>query len=209
MKLQKTTWVLVTIAVLLGGVVYINEIQRQSQSEDTQSNEKQIFTLKEEDIQALTIETNKETLKFERTGKEDRPWQMKQPEDVPASDASLAFLLNLLVKGKSDRTLTISPEQTKEYGLDKPLAKLDIQLKNEKKHQLILGNTDFEGQSLYAQVDPPRQSNQDLKVILVSKDFQFAIERDLSEWKQQEETPKRSEPQQPSTSETSKPEEKK
>lgn len=186
MKLQKTTWVLVTIAVLLGGVVYFNEIQRQYQSEDAQSNKPKIFDFQEEDIQILTIETNKETLKFERTGTENRPWQMKQPEDVPANDASIAFLLNLLVKGKSDRAIPISSEQIKEYGLDKPSAKIDIQLKNGKKHQLILGNTDFEGQSLYAQVDPCDRSDQELKVILVSKDYQFAIDRDLTEWKQQE-----------------------
>jgi Domain of unknown function (DUF4340) len=178
MKLQKTTWTLVSVAILLSGVVYFYERQSNPQQDEVQVNQKSIFDFKKEEIQALTITTKKETLKLERTGKKDSSWQMNQPLNVTASNAVVDFLLNLLVEGKRDRTLTISPEQRKEYGLDKPFAKIDIQLKNGTNHQLILGNTDFEGQSLYAQTERGSE------IILVSKDFQFAIERDLNEWKQ-------------------------
>jgi hypothetical protein len=188
MKLQKTTWVLVAVAILLVGVVYFYEGQRKFQGEQIQANEKKLFDFQEEEIQELTIETQKETLRFERTETSDRSWQMKQPEDVPASEPVVAFLLNLLVEAKRDRALTIPPNKTQEYGLDKPFAKLDIKLKNGEKQQLILGKLDFEGQSLYAIVNPSIRSKGEYNGVLVSQDFQFALDRNLAEWKQQEET---------------------
>lgn len=191
MKLQKTTWVLVTIAILLGGFVYFKEMQGTTQSGEVKSESKQLFDFQEKDVQALTIETKNETLKFEKTARETNPWQMKQPENVQANDAVVAFLLNLLVEGKSDRTFKISEPQKKDYGLDKPLATINLQLKNGTKHQLVLGNPDFEARSLYAQIDPSLKSDRNLQVILVPQDFQYAIERDLSEWKQPETTPQK------------------
>jgi hypothetical protein len=201
MKLQKTTWVLLIVAVLLGGIVYFKEIQRTTQPEEVKAQNKQLFDFQEKDVQELTIETQKETLKFERTKRANNPWQMKHPENVQANDAVVAFLLNLLVEGKSDRTFTISEPQKKEYGLDKPLATINLQLENGTKHQLVLGNPDFEARSLYAQIDPSLKSDRNLQVILVPQDFQYAIDRDLTEWKQPETTSQKPAPVPPPNSE--------
>lgn len=189
MKLQKTTWILAIIALLLGSFVYFYEIQGKPKQEEIQANQKQIFDFQKEDIKELTIENNTEKLKFERTGNENKIWQMKQPEDVPASDAAVSFLLELLVEGKSDRTFTIPINQIKDYGLDKPLATVKVQLNNKTEHTIILGKPDFEDKFIYAQVDPPNQSKEELAIILVPKDFQYAVERELEEWKQPIETP--------------------
>jgi hypothetical protein len=185
MKLQKTTWILIIVAMLLGGFVYFYEGQGKPQPEDVKTTQKKLFDFQEADIQALTIETKQETLKFEKTGEANQPWRMKQPKDVPANEAVVSFLLNLLVEGESDRAFSISPEQTKDYGLDKPFATINIQLKNGKKPKLVLGNPDFEGKFLYAQIDPSTQSDRALTVILVTQDFQYALQRDLAEWTQE------------------------
>jgi hypothetical protein len=88
--------------------------------------------------------------------------------------------MDLLVKGKSERTVLISSAELSEFGLDKPVATIDIKLKNQQSHQLILGKGDFNNQFLYAQAD----SNKNMNLLLVSKDFVNAVNRDISEWKQ-------------------------
>ena len=91
--------------------------------------------------------------------------------------------MNLLTDSKIERIISILPTELPEFGLDKPLATIDVKLKNQESHQLILGKADFNNQFLYAQTDP----NQNLNLLLVSKDFFNAVNRDISEWKQIEE----------------------
>ena len=179
MKLQKSTWALLATALILSGVVYVYEFESNREAVETQ--QQQLFSFEEEDIQAITIQKQNQ-IRFERSGKEPFSWQM-QPQNVPANDAAVSFLLDLLVQGKSDRSFTISPNQKSEYGLNQPSARIQIELKNQEKHELILGNTNFDNQFIYAQVDPPKQAEQ-LTVNLVSINFQYAVDRELEEWKQ-------------------------
>ena len=202
MKLQRTTLILLASALCLGGFVYISEIQRTHQQEAAKTIKQPIFSFKEDQIQSLTIYINEETLEFERVTGKEPGWRMKTPKDTPASDASVSFLLNLLVEGKSDRSFPIQTQQLPEYGFDKPLAIVKVQLKNQQTHQLILGKPDFNRSFLYAQVDPPPQTPQPLKVLLVPIDFEYAVKRPMSEWQSKEENPANSQvsPTQPNPS---------
>ena len=211
MKLHRTTLVLLFTAILLGGFVYFAEIQGATKREAVKTTKQPIFALKEDDIQSLTLYLDEETLEFERvSGKTG--WQMKTPQDVPASNAAVAFLLNLLVEGKSDRSFPIKPSQFQDYGLDKPIAVVSVKLKNQQTHQLILGKPDFNRSFLYAQADPSVQSPQPWKVLLVPIDFEYAVNRPLSEWQSKSEnsdspkpTPTSATPKPTPTSATPKP----
>ena len=187
MKLQRTTWFLLGLALFLGGFVYVYEIQGKPQREAIEAKQKQIFTFPEKEIKELTIERAEQTLKFERTQDDRKPWLMKQPEEVSVNDGVISFLLNLLAKEQSDRSFTVSSDRVSQYGLDKPLATITILLENGKKHQLILGKPDFQDKFIYALTEPQTNNKQKLEVILVSKNFQYAIEREIEEWKQKEE----------------------
>lgn len=189
MKLQRTTLVLLVSAILLGGVVYFSEMQTASKREATKTTKQPIFLFKEDQIQSLTIYTAKDTLEFERVNEPVAGWRMKTPKEAPASNAAVAFLLDLLVEGKSDRSFTVPTNQRQEYGLDQPTATVKIQLKNKESHRLILGKPDFNNSSLYAQVDPPSQTPSQITVRLVPIDFQYAVNRPLSEWQQNKEKP--------------------
>lgn len=187
MKLQRTTLFLLCTAIVLGGVVYLAETQEAKQREVAKITKLPIFGFKEDQIQALTIYQDEETLEFERATGKDTGWRLKTPKDVPASNAAVAFLLNLLVEGKSDRSFLIKPKQLPDYGLDKPLAVISIKLKNQQSHQLILGKPDFNRSSLYAQVDPSVQLPNSWNVLLVPIDFEYAVNRPLSEWQSKSE----------------------
>jgi hypothetical protein len=188
MKLQRTTLFLLCTAIALGGVVYFAETQEAKQREEAKITKLPIFGFKEDQVQALTIYQDEDTLEFERATGKDTGWRLKTPKDVPASNAAVAFLLNLLVEGKSDRSFAIKPKQFPDYGLDKPLAVISIKLKNQQSHMLILGKPDFNRSSLYAQVDPSVNSPLPWKVFLVPIDFEYAVNRPLSEWQSKSES---------------------
>lgn len=119
------------------------------------------------------------------------PAQVVNNDKVPASDGSVAYLLNLVTSAKFDRKITMNEPQKQrpEYGLDKPLAMVELRLKNQQSHRLVLGNPDFNKSFLYAQVDPPADVSKALDVVLVPADFQNAVDRPVSEWKKEESKP--------------------
>lgn len=186
MNLPKSTLILLLLALGLGGFVYFYEIRGATQRQEASSQARQIFAFTEAQVKDLTVKTPTGTLKFERVDKSGQSnWQMKVPSNTPASDASVAYLLDLLAKGKSDRSLSASPSQLSEYGLDRPQATINVTLQNDRTHQLILGKPNFDRSFLYAQADPPAQNTGNVDVLLVSPDFSNAVNRQLSEWKSQ------------------------
>lgn len=180
MKLKTSTWVLLCLAFGLGSWVYFYEIKQPAKISKTEAQQQQIFNFTEDDIQKLTITKAENILTFVRTENSNQPWQMQQPEDVPASEGTIAFLLDLIATGKSDRRFTTSASSLSQYGLDQSATKITIQLSNQESHEIILGNANFGDRLVYAQVNTAPKTT----VILISKNWHYAVERDLSEWKQ-------------------------
>ena len=156
MKIQRTTLVLMLLAILLGGFVYFYEIRWTS-----------------------------ETIILERSPESGATkWLMKSPDAVPANDGTVAYLLDLLEKEESERTLTIPASQLSQFGLQQPQATIDITLNNQKTHKLVVGKLNFDNRLVYAQIqDFSNKPNENVEVVLVSKNFENAIKRSLSEWK--------------------------
>ncbi|NDJ24277.1 DUF4340 domain-containing protein [Nostoc sp. B(2019)] len=185
MKLPRTTLILILLALGLGGFVYFYEIQGATQREEIKEKNQQIFSFGEDDVQSLTVKTKNITLSLERNTQSSNPkWSLKSPTSGPANDAIVSYLMDLLVKGKSDKTLSIPANQRGEFALDKPQATINITLKNQQNHQLILGKPDFSDRFLYAQTDPAAKPDGNIDILLVSTDFANAVNRELSEWRQ-------------------------
>ncbi|MHC5932996.1 DUF4340 domain-containing protein [Nostoc sp.] len=185
MKLPRTTLILILLALGLGGFVYFYEIRGATVREEIKEQKQQIFSFAADDVQFLTVKTKKLTLNLERNPESSNPkWLIKSPVSEPANDAIVSYLMDLLLKGKSDRTLSTPAKQLEEFGLDQPQATINITLKNRQSHQLILGKSNFNGRFLYAQADPATKPDGNINVLLVSTDFANAVNRELSEWKQ-------------------------
>ena len=193
MKLKTTTIILVFLALGLGSFVYFLEINGKQEQENVESTKKQIFNFTDRDIQTLVIETEGKNLKFERTTQETQPWKMTDPEDIPASEAAISFLVDLLIESEINQSFVITQEQLADYGLVQPLAKILIKLNNQQEHRVILGGSNFDDTLIYAQVDPSTEPQDPIEIVLLSKNFQYAVERDFDEWKQQLEDDKASE----------------
>ncbi|MEH1924591.1 DUF4340 domain-containing protein [Nostoc sp.] len=185
MKLPRTTLILILLALGLGSFVYFYEIRGATQREEIKEQKQKIFSFGEDDVQSLTVKTKKFTLNLERSPESSNPkWLIKSPISGPANDAIVSYLMDLLVKGNSDSTLSIPAKQLGEFALDQPQATINITLKNRQSHQLILGKSNFNGRLLYAQADPAVKPDGNINVLLVSTDFANAVNRELSEWKQ-------------------------
>ena len=185
MKLPRTTLILILLALGLGGFVYFYEIQGATQPEEAKDKKQQIFSFAADDVQSLTIRTQKINLSLERNRQSDNPkWLLKSPISEPANDAIVSYLMDLLVKGKSDRTISTPANQQAEFGLDQPQATINISLKNQQSHQLILGKPDFNRRFLYVKADPNIKPDGKIDILLVSTDFENAVNREISEWKQ-------------------------
>ena len=201
--MQKTTLVLVLIALGLGGYVYFYETRSSSQEETVTASSKSLFNFEEEDVQRLIIDKgNGQTLEFIRLETTASNWRMKQPEGSPAAESSIVFLLDLLVKTSSPKTFSVEKKQLEAYGLNNPLATINIELNNEMKHQVVLGNSTFDDEQIYAQINP--EENDSTEIYILPINFRYAVERSLSEWKQsspseKEETPETDLPSPPET----------
>ncbi len=187
MKLQRTTLILLLLALGLGGFVYFYEIRGATVRKEIKEKEQQIFSFSADEVQALTINTQNTTISLERNNSNNSDptrWLLKSPEQSPANNASVSYLMDLLVDGKANRILSVASNQISEYGLNQPQATVEIKLKNQKSHKLILGKPDFNRRFLYAQIDPNTKPDGSIDVLLVSTDFGNAVSRQISEWKQ-------------------------
>ncbi|ACK65095.1 conserved hypothetical protein [Rippkaea orientalis PCC 8801] len=182
MQIKRTTWGLLVTAVFLSVGVYFYELTQQENQEQVQSQKEKIFDFSAETIQKITIETEKQSLQFERTKDPNKQWKMTQPKEAIANDPVVSFVINLLVTGESDRRFSIPANQKKEYGFEPPSAKLKIDLNNNTYHELILGKSDFKGEFLYAIIDPNIQNNSQIEISLVSQDFLSALDKKAEEW---------------------------
>jgi hypothetical protein len=204
MKFQRTPLFLVLIASLLGGFVYFHEMKAPPKQDTTKAPTNPLFAFKAEEIQAFTLMTKGKSLSFVKApemnvtqkpgnkpeaGKSSVPiWVMTAPKHLPANDASVVYLLNLIVTGKGQQPLMVPSSRRAEFGLDQPLATIEVRLNNQQSHRLVLGKPNFNRSSLYALIDPTVQPNAELSVVLVSMDFESAVNRPIAEWQHSPET---------------------
>jgi Domain of unknown function (DUF4340) len=189
MKLQRTTLILILLALGLGGFVYFFEIRGGTQLQKSQGNKPKIFSFAADDVRSLNINANNLNIIIDRSTSPNPPkWLLKSPVSASASDASVSFLMDLLVKGTSDRIINADSNQLNEFGLNQPIGAIEVKLKNQKTHRLILGKSDFNDRFLYAQANHSHKPDGKTEVLLVSKEFVNAVNRQLSEWQETPDT---------------------
>ncbi len=195
MKIQRTPIILLAIAAVLGGAVYLIELNRAIAPPASQSRNQKLFPFEEADVQTLKIQTPLRTLQFTKVPAASpspsppaspspvpQLWQMTAPTKTAASDGAIAFLLNLLGSGSYEKSFTVPTAQLKDFGFTVPQATVEVTLANQTTHRLVLGEPDFNRSFLYAQIDPDSQAKEQT-IYLVSLDFENAVNRPLPEWK--------------------------
>ena len=174
MKLQRSTGILVGVAIALVTTVAIFESQKGNQPEQGET----LYDFAEADVSAFTLENPEETLSFTKT---DTTWRMTEPEDAAADPSSVAFLLNIITNDTIQDTITTTPDQLGTYGLDAPAATIQLTV-DEETYWLSLGDEDFSGTSLYAMTHQEEALPNTIDVYLIPKGIENGIERSIADW---------------------------
>jgi Domain of unknown function (DUF4340) len=181
--IKKSTLIVLLLAVIVGAAAYYFDWKR-GQKEAANSpadTTKLAFTLQADDISSLTIsypaDSKSQPIRFE---KQNGVWQITQPLQTSADDASLQGIVQQLASARVAQTEPGTPDRLKVFGLDPPAVVLDFQMKNGKKHSLRLGKKDFTGVSVYAIVDGAKDVALLPESLLVSADKPLQDLRDHS-----------------------------
>lgn len=183
MKLKKNTWFLLVCAIVLSGWVYFYEIRLEAQKILIEQQEKKIFDFDIDNIQRITILRAQKSLELIEKSDASEAWLMKKPEAFEINPGVISFLLNLIEQGRKENKLLITQDQLFRYGLDKPLATITIQLNNQQIHQILLGKATINPKLIYAQIKPSKVNNTTIEIVLISKNWHYAVFRKLQEWK--------------------------
>ncbi len=183
--IKKSTLIVLLLAVVVGAAAYYFDWKRgQKESEKGLADTtKPAFTLRTEadDFSALTIsypaDPKSQAIRFE---KQNGAWQITQPLQTGADDASLQGIVQQLASARVAQTEPGTPDRLKVFGLDPPAVVLDFQMKNGAKHSLRLGKKDFTGVSVYAIVDNAKDVDLLPESLLVSADKPLQELRDHS-----------------------------
>lgn len=187
MKFNPTTIFLVIFALGLTVFVFLREIKDQgfniTPRVQNQNEGKKIFAFDTNDIKNITIQVNDNKIGFEKIKKNNPSWQMTQPEKIIASDAAMSFLINLFNQAENKVEIPSTKEKRQEFGLDISQHQIWLTLNNGEEYHIILGKSNFDNTQIYAEVIFPKSVTSQQNIFLVSKSFQYAIERDFEEWK--------------------------
>jgi len=188
MKLNRNTIFLLIVALSLTGAVFFSEFRRDGfdlTTDNTQETEiPLIFPFPTEAVKEIDLTIDGNGISFAKTGSNPHPWMMITPEKTRASDAAIAFLLNLFPSAQKKIELLATDNLRQEYGINANSPIITITLEGRDRYQIILGKPNFDDTQIYAEVIFPDEDGIPAQIYLISKSFQYALERDFEEWKQ-------------------------
>ena len=173
MKLQRSTGILLGVAIALAAAVALFETQK-----DTTESSDTLYSFAETDVSAFTIEQDDSTLAFEKA---DDIWQMTEPETAAADPSTIAFLLNIVTTSAIQDTITASPDELDTYGLDTPTATVQLTV-DDADYTLTVGDEDFSGSSLYVMTIDSDTDIVPSEVHIIANEFTNGIDRPLDDW---------------------------
>ena len=152
--IKKPTLLVLLCALVLGGVVYYFELRSGAGGKPPIDTTKPAFSVQPSDIASFTI--THPALGIEppvRFEKHNGTWQIVQPVQTEADQPTADGIIDAITTARIAQSEPGTPDRLKAYGLDPAQISLEFQLQNGPKHDLLIGNTNFTGDSVYAVVD--------------------------------------------------------
>ncbi len=169
MSLRKAL-VMVAVLLALGAYVYFVEFAQ----EKAEAEQKKLFTFDKETVTevALTYPDRALHLKKDAVGK----WYLTQPLEVEADDDTVNNLVNAIVDAEIKRTLDETPQDVSLYGLNAPVVKLQMTLKDGKTLPVVsLGKDTPVGFSVYTQ----REGS--AKILLAPQSLRIGLQKEVKD----------------------------
>jgi hypothetical protein len=179
MIIKKTTLAIVAIAVILAGAVYYFDWKRGG--EEKTSPPKRAYAIQASDVVSVTLahpaRPSEPAIRF---AKRDGSWQVVEPIETAADQATLDGLCDQIAGADISETEPGTPDRLKAFGLDPPRASLEFQLASGAMHMLLVGSKTFTGDSVYAIVDGSQQVSLLPVLLATSTDKSLDALRDRS-----------------------------
>lgn len=181
--IKKTTLFFLLGAIILGAAVYYFDWRRSQKESEKPSVDatKLAFSIQAQDISSLVLkrpsDPSEPTLRFE---KRDGVWQITQPLETRADQASLDGIVDGLSSARIAQTEPGTPDRLKVFGLDPPAVSLEFQAASGAKHTVALGKKDFIGISVYSIVDGAKDVALLPESLLISSEKSLQDLRDRS-----------------------------
>jgi hypothetical protein len=169
--MKRSTLILVLLAAALGAFVYFREYRR-PRAQAKPAATKTAFQFAAADVAGLTVTRAGTSVTIDRQGGQ---WQITAPVQTRADQGAVGDIVDDLVAATIGRTLPASPDRLRAFGLEPSAVTLGIRLKAGGQHQVALGNLDFSGANVYAQVDGAKE------VWLLPADLRSRADKSLDE----------------------------
>src|SRR5262249_32137201 len=169
MSLRKAL-VMVAVLLALGAYVYFVEFAQEKE----EAEKKKLFTFDTETVTELTLTYPDRAvhLKKDAAGK----WQITQPIEVEADETTVNNLLNAIVDAEIKRTLDETPQDVSLYGLNAPVVKLQVTLKDGKPLPVgLFGKDTPVGFSVYAQREG------ESKILLAPQALRLGMQKEVKD----------------------------
>ncbi len=169
MSLRKAL-IMVVVLLALGAYVYFVEFAQ----EQEEAEKKKLLAFDREAVTevALTYPDRAVHLKKEADGK----WRITQPIEVEADNPAVESLVTAIADAEIKRTLEETPQDLSVYGLNAPVVKLQVTLKDGKTLPLVsIGKDTPVGFSVYVQREG------DPKILLAPQTFRIGMQKEVKD----------------------------
>ena len=143
----QTTLVAALLLALAGGFYYVYEVRLGPEREKTETRKGRIFTAETADVTAMALTRTDDRVKAAREGES---WQLLEPVKAKADRGPVEETIRTVVTAKMDREIDPAPKSLADFGLDPPVAEVDLTLKDGKHVTLQLGGKSPTGVWVYA-----------------------------------------------------------
>jgi len=169
MSLRKTL-LMVVVLLALGAYAYFVEFAK----EKAEAENKKLFAFDKETVTEVSLTYPDRSLVLKKDA--DDQWQIIQPLQVKADESTVNNLINAIADAEVKRTLDEPQQDLSLYGLNAPVVKLQIVLKDEKTLPVLsIGKDTPVGFSVYV------QKENDSKILLAPQSFRIGMQKETKD----------------------------
>jgi hypothetical protein len=167
---QRKSLLMIVVLLILGGYIYFVEVPRgQKEAEG-----KKLVTLDKDAIVEIALTYPDRALTLKKTDAEK--WRITQPVEADADESTVNNLITSVIDAEVKRTLDEIPQDLTVYGLNAPVVKMKLALKDGKSLPLVsLGKDTPVGFSVYAQKEGEQ------KILLVPQTLRTGLTKEVKD----------------------------
>lgn len=175
MSVFKSTGFFALVVILLLGYVYVFEYRGKIKEEEKKNEAAKVFSATPEDVIGFSIKNDKNEIALKKEGND---WSIVSPISDLADKAITENTLKQILDEKSDSVVAEGESLNLAYfGLDKPLAHITFNFKNNKDTTVNIGSMSGIANKKYIQL------NQEKKVMLVGADWSTYFNKTLKDFR--------------------------